>query len=308
MSKKFLLIFLVAALLLPGCSNSSEPTYAPIAVTTKSNDTIEHVDRVDKDDESEEVDLEELPIDPPYNFDIDSMKASDFGAFESNYGSTTSTYKIMSGDDICEHEVTVIKGRANGPSVYVIAGIHGDEEAAWRAGNLLKKVSIKAGTLYVLSPANNPGSKTHKRKIDGVDPNRVWPGNSNGNAAERNAAGIFADVKDKKPDFVFDLHEARIVRADGDSLASSITYTTLDNWPDGLYFDFMADTEAGLVTTKPFHSDSPSPSKSVNESISTKLNIPTVTVETFRGYQMKDRLTDQLAVVEYVLQYFRMVD
>lgn len=302
--KTLIISFMLTALIFSGCGNASNETVslAPVTVTTEAQP--ENGTRAS----DSEVALEDLPIDPAYDFDVDSMKASDFGgAFSKTYSCDVSTYTI--GDSAnTTHTVTVIDGEKSGPSVYIIAGIHGDEEAAWQAGKLLKNVSIKAGTLYVIAPANESGAKAHKRNLAGEDPNRVWPGSASGSDASRNAYYIYQDVKDKDPDFVIDLHEARIIKTDGDTLGSSITYTSLDSWPENLFFNFMSDTQSGKVCSRPFHSDSPSPDGSTNWAITTGLDIPTMTVETFRGYQMDNRISDQLAVVQYVLQYYEMVD
>lgn len=99
-----------------------------------------------------------MPLDPPYDFNVDEMTPKDFGKFfEKDYGSTVSTYKIGAGTTY-ENEVTVIQGKEAGPVVYVVAGLHGNEEAGWQSGKLLKKISIKAGTLYILAPANKWGA------------------------------------------------------------------------------------------------------------------------------------------------------
>lgn len=303
--KTLILSFMLTALIFSGCGNASNDTVslAPVTVTTEAQP--ENGTRAS----DSEVALEDLPIDPAYDFDVDTMKASDFGgAFSKKYSSEVSTYTIGDGGTSTTHTVTVIEGDKSGPSVYVIAGIHGDEEAAWQAGKLLKNITIKAGTLYIIAPANEQGALTHKRQLSGEDPNRVWPGSATGTDAQKNAYYIYQDVKDKDPDFVMDLHEARVIKTDGDCLGSSIIYTNLDVWPDGLFLNFMSDTASGKVCSRAFHSDSPGPDNSINKTITEGLEIPVMTVETFRGYQMDNRISDQLAVVQYVLQYYEMVD
>ena len=305
--KRFTLIIMTAALLFAGCGSSGESTaggqsaaeptdfsYAPVTVTTGTTESAA----------TDEVSLEDLAIDPPYSFNPDEMLPSDFGDyFKTQYNSVTSTYKLLAGDRY-ESEVTMIKSPVDGPSVYVIAGIHGDEEAAWQAGKLLKKISIKAGTLYIIAPANKYGAVSHSRLIDSKDPNRVWPGDKNGNGAEKVAASIFADVKEKSPDFVFDLHEARIISDDRDFLGSSLIYTTLDVFPDDLFMDIIDDAQNGIICNHKLNSYSPGPAGSVNRTITEKLGIPTFTVETFRGYQMEDRIHDQLDIVNWVLKCY----
>ena len=177
-----------------------------------------------------------VEIDPPYNFAPEQMVPSDFGDhfLNRNHPTHVSTYKIAEGTDI-ENEVTVLKGAEDGPCVYVVAGVHGDEQAAWEAGNLLKKINIKAGALYILSPANVWGanSSPKSRYIDGLyDLNRSFPGASDGNKGERAAHSIYQDIKRVDPVFLFDLHEARSNKENQDFLGSSLIYTSLDKMSD----------------------------------------------------------------------------
>ena len=186
-------------------------------------------------DESKK-DFSEYEIDPPYDFDPGQMLPRDFGAYftEDYEGCTRETYKIAEGTE-AENEVTVLKGSEEGNTVYVIAGVHGDEQAAWLTGNLLEKISIKAGTLYVLSPANRWGAAREvptRYVIGEEDLNRSFPGDVNGTLAEQVAASIYADVERVQPDFVFDLHEARIVKSGRDFLGSSLIFTSLDGMSD----------------------------------------------------------------------------
>ena len=37
------------------------------------------------------------------------------------------------------------------------------------------------------------------------------------------------------------------------------------------------------------------------------LGIPTITVETYRGYELERRIGDQLDIVEYVLRYYGLI-
>ena len=314
--KKKLALILAAAMLLAACggapqgdtsqtesaaasdqeSTASAPTFAPITVTASAT-------------EATKEDLADLQPDPPYDFDVDAMVPTDFGDFFTDqYPVTTSSYKLLQGDEY-ENEVFVIESENDGPSVYVIAGIHGDEEAAWQAGKLLKKISIKCGKLYVIAPANRWGASAvpKTRYLDGKDPNRAFPGDPSGTNAQRFAYALYNDVKDKAPDFVFDLHEAVIVQGGRDYLGSSIIYSDMDLFGD-LIIDLVLASQEGEICTKPFNFYSPGPAGSINRTITEGLRIPVMTVETFRGYQMRDRISDQLDVVQYVLRSYGLVD
>lgn len=250
-----------------------------------------------------------MEIDPLYDFDPDEMRPEDFGKFfEMDYDSETSAYLIGEGTP-WEREVTKIKGGEDGAAIYVVAGVHGDEKAAWLTGNLLKKISIKAGTLYVLSPANKWGAAAEPatRYITGdQDLNRSFPGKADGTEAEQIAAQIFEDIKEKKPDFVFDLHEARLVSEGRDFLGSSLIFTDLSDKMDML-IDMILETQMGTLCRQQFDYLGPGPEGSINTTVSTELSIPTITVETFRGYQMEHRISDQLDIVQYVLREYGLV-
>ena len=93
----------------------------------------------------------EVVIDPPYDFDPAEMVPGDFGDYftDCDYPTQVSTYKLAEGTDI-ENEVTVLQGEEEGPTIYIVAGVHGDEIAGWMTGNLVKKIGIRAGTVHIL--------------------------------------------------------------------------------------------------------------------------------------------------------------
>lgn len=96
----------------------------------------------------------------PYDFDPAEMVPGDFGDYftDCDYPTQVSTYKLAEGTDI-ENEVTVLQGEEEGPTIYIVAGVHGDEIAGWMTGNLVKKIGIRAGTVHILSPANRWGAE-----------------------------------------------------------------------------------------------------------------------------------------------------
>ena len=120
--------------------------------------------------------------------------------------------------------VTVLYGEEDGPAVYVVAGVHGDEIAGWRAGNLLKNACLRAGALYIISPANAYGAANDQRKTaEERDLNRNFPGDEDGCDAARIAAEIFSDIAQRQPALLLDLHEAHEASDNGaDALGNSL--------------------------------------------------------------------------------------
>ena len=144
----------------------------------------------------------EVVIDPPYDFDPAEMVPGDFGDYftDCDHPTQVSTYKLAEGTDI-ENEVTVLQGEEEGPTIYIVAGVHGDEIAGWMTGNLVKKIGIRAGTVHILSPANRWGAEADPRVryvTEQEDLNRSFPGDPEGNMAQRVADSIYQPERNER--------------------------------------------------------------------------------------------------------------
>jgi predicted deacylase len=109
--------------------------------------------------------------------------------------------------------VHVIRGKKEGPVVFVSAAIHGDELIGieiirrFKKLNILKKIR---GTVILVPIVNIYGISTLSRYLpDRRDLNRSFPGSSTGSLASR-VAKIFFDEVVSKCDFGIDLHTASI--------------------------------------------------------------------------------------------------
>lgn len=241
----------------------------------------------------------------------DDWKLTDFkGCFEEVYDSATEEYKIAEGTEE-ENTVTVLRGEQEGPAVYIVAGVHGDEQAGWRAGNLVKDATINAGTVYIVSPANLHGAQNDRRRTKGEwDLNRNFPGDPEGWDAERIAYSIFTDVQDKKPVIVLDLHEAiakeddyEKLGANYDALGNSLICQSLEGIGD-LVLEMLLQSEAGELCANPLILYGSPPSGSVNQTVTNQLGIPAITVETLRAEPLSQRVQNQLEIVEFVFEYY----
>ena len=107
--------------------------------------------------------------------------------------------------------VTVIRGRSEGPTAFVMAAIHGNEiNGADIVRRLLFDVDHEklSGTLIGLPVVNIPGFITQSRYLPyHRDLNRFFPGKRRGNNAERMAFRLFREIV-SKCDFGIDLHTA----------------------------------------------------------------------------------------------------
>jgi hypothetical protein len=251
-------------------------------------------------------------IEPDSYLDIRNMDFSDFGTFfEEQYEVEVSSYKLMEGE-LTETEVVHIHSENQGPTIYVVGAVHGDEKAAWYTAILLEKATIKSGDLYILAPANANGARNDSRYVtEKQDLNRVFPGDPEGNEAERLADAIFTDIADKAPDLVLDLHEAIIYNSSRDFLGSTYIFTDLEVFAkkydlDVMFLDLLFATEEGTICHNAFGSTGPGPEGSINATVTRELRIPVITVETFRGFDIYRRVYDQLDTIQFILQYLEM--
>ena len=234
----------------------------------------------------------------------DTWLLKDFqGCLEETFDTEREEYPLLEGTEE-ENTVCVLRGAEDGPVIYVVAGVHGDEVAGWRAGNLLKDASLKAGTLYILSPANLYGAEQDQRTTKSDrDLNRNFPGDPEGWDAQRIAWSIFSDIQDKQPDLVLDLHEARAVQGGRDALGNSLICQSLDGIGD-LILDALLDSEAGSLCSGALTLYGSPPAGSITQTVTEQLGIPVITVETYREEPLAQRVRNQLEFTEYVLNYY----
>lgn len=298
-----------SGILLGGCGLPEESAaYEPIQTETELETVDDEMEEWVREPEEEKSDV--VVIDPAYDFDFSDRTASDFvSMFSVSSEEHTDVYPLLEESE-WENHVVHISGEHPGPSLYIVAGVHGDEEAAWQAGKLLQTISIQSGDLYVLAPANRWGAEKEKKSryiIEEQDLNRSFPGNPNGSASEQIADAIYQDVNRVSPVLVLDLHEARPVRSNYDFLGNSLIFTEMGEQMD-LLLDILTETEDGSLCGEPFNLYGPGPEGSINRTISEKLKIPVITVETYRGYEMERRVTDHLSIVWYVLKQLDMIN
>jgi len=232
--------------------------------------------------------------------------------FEARFNTDKEEYLLLEGAKE-ENTVKILRGEKDGPTLYIVAGVHGDETAGWLAGNLLKQATLQAGTLYILSPANTYGAGQDRRRTEsGRDLNRNFPGKANGWDAERIAASIYADIRDKQPELVLDLHEAvakeddyEALGANYDALGNSLICRSLDGIGE-LVLDALLSSEAGELCSDALTLYGSPPTGSLNRVVTEELGIPVITVETLRAEPLAKRVQNQLELVEFVLKHYGM--
>ena len=239
--------------------------------------------------------------------DLTSASPADFGCLDESFPTQYGSYALLPGD-LLETTVYTLTGSKTGPSIYVVGGVHGDELAGWYAGILLRKAAIQSGQVYIVAPLNQYGAEhVQRRTREGWDLNRYFPGDPEGQDAQRIAAALYADIQNKKPDLVLDLHEA-LVHTDGqDNLGNSIICQDMHPIAD-LVLDLLADSDSGVLSlTEPLDLFGSPPKGSLNRTVTLELGIPVITVETSRQEELRARVSNQLHVAEYILTWYNML-
>lgn len=230
-----------------------------------------------------------------YSFDNDTSSAG-----------PGKTYAFVRQDyfglnDIYETPFFVFKGLLEGPVMILDGGIHGDEIASFMAcDSIVKYIKVTRGTLIVIPRTNIQACEMNVRQVN-FDFNHAFPGDLLAEEFEYRLAYEFMWLVDSvKPDLIINLHEARTKwtpkaltdpeKAYGQIVISclqpfeELLVRTVDNMnkkiPPG---DFQFNT----------HYYSYRDHSSLDNFVS-KFNIKSYTVETYRGFDINDRVKLQL--------------
>ena len=125
--------------------------------------------------------------------------------------------------------VQVIRGRKDGPVMFVSAAIHGDElNGVEIVRRLLKRRTLRSlrGTLIAVPIVNVHGFLDQSRYLpDRRDLNRSFPGSRKGSIAAR-LAHLFVREILEKSDFGIDLHTGALNRSNLPQIRANLTDTT----------------------------------------------------------------------------------
>ncbi|MHB8895714.1 MAG: DUF5719 family protein [Candidatus Geothermincolia bacterium] len=128
------------------------------------------------------------------------------------------------------------------PTLMVMGGVHGDEDAGYRTAEKLTRALVSKGRLVVLPRADQPAIAAHTRQIN-KDLNRCFPGIEKGVNEDRLAWEIMELARTNDIDMLLNLHSAEQFNLlDPSALGQTIVFDTAAIMPD-------ADTAAGQANT-----------------------------------------------------------
>ncbi len=108
-------------------------------------------------------------------------------------------------------ELTAYEFGTSGPRVFITAGVHGGEgtsiRVAWMLISELERIESSLMSCFTVVPVAHPQAFAELQRnspVDGLNLNRVFPGNAEGKPTERIAAALWAEIKTCQ--YFIDLH------------------------------------------------------------------------------------------------------
>ncbi|MFP4177381.1 MAG: succinylglutamate desuccinylase/aspartoacylase family protein [Acholeplasmataceae bacterium] len=203
-----------------------------------------------------------------------------------------------------------------GPTFFIIGGIHGDERAGWMAAQEMLTHDFRRGTVHILPIANRLATVQDppRRNAPGrADLNRAFPGDADGSALDRLAHALFAVIAQKEPDIVLDLHESLESYTEG-RVGDSIV---LHDSSHSLYGLSVIETFNALPLMEgrtPFTNLNAPPQGSINRTFTETYGVPVFTIETNRdtatfriddeGVPLSVRIEQQVELIKIFLDTF----
>lgn len=198
-----------------------------------------------------------------------------------------------------------------GPTIWVVAAIHGDEvtgtETVLRLNRFLRKNPLVKGSVYSLPIMNPAGYELISRyePIESMDLNRCFPGRRDGNTGERIAFKIFSEILKTNPKLVIDLHTDTM---------ESIPYLYLDQVLSRQDTPLVAKLlEYAKISEVNFFVENSENYEELEHSITGSLiniaKIPAFTLELGGPLQVKERFVEVgLNVIKNILSHLGMIN
>lgn len=222
--------------------------------------------------------------------------------------STNTEISIMQNTKV-ETKTYINDSNKSGPTVFIIAGIHGNEVAGIETAKELAECIPEKGRLIVLPMANKPAYENNLRTMQYMeDLNRNFPGNNAGNITQKLACEIVGLIDEYRPDVVIDLHESKdSYQNDKSRLGDTIIFTPNDEILDEttkLVMHIVDQYNRNLQPNVELTFLSGAPDGSINKEITGLYNIPVITVETNSKLELEERKIQHKEIVNIILQYY----
>lgn len=173
-----------------------------------------------------------------------------------------------------------------------------------RRGRMVDALKPKEGKILLIPEANRPAIQAYMRTTpDGVNMNRVYPGDTEGNDVEKLCAQITALIACEQPVAVIDMHEGfnfyGVEGSIGNSIVAGAGRRELPAASG--YSGLRQQPKRGL---RAFTYDTNAPKGSLNREMHHLLGVDTYTIETSQKLPLETRIRQQLTFVEGLLTLY----
>lgn len=208
---------------------------------------------------------------------IQSLDVTDLPAGEHKFWFRIATNALSQWQHL---PVLIFKGDKPGKKIMITAGVHGDEYNGVLAAQKTARELIGkklAGTVTVVPTINLTGMLNHSRDFYSADPdaspanlNRFFPGDANGNEANRYLFALWNNLLKPNAELAIDLH----------------TQTSGAAYPLYVFADFRIEQSLEMAR-------SINPDAGVLETVWNNSGIPSITIEVGMGRYTEQALIDR---------------
>lgn len=200
----------------------------------------------------------------------------------------------------------VVKGSKPGPTVMIVGGVHGNEEAGYTAAGKVKNYSIDRGTLVVVPQANKVAINAGRRTTSAGDLNRQFPKSKSDKADTALAREIFKLIPKYGVDYLMDLHEGiNYYRSNTGSVGQTVIYYPTKN-AGTLANKIYSSVNAGMTGVRRFTVLKYPVPGSLARAAGEVYNIPSFIFETCDNPSLSTRVALQEKAVKRLLSELDM--
>lgn len=200
----------------------------------------------------------------------------------------------------------IVKGSKPGPTVMIVGGVHGNEEAGYTAAGKVRDYSINSGTLVVVPQANKVAIDANRRTTADGDLNRQFPQSKGDSADTVLAREILKLVGNYGVDYLMDLHEGYdYYKNDTGSVGQTVIYYPTKNaatLANGIY----SKVNAGMTGVRRFSVLKYPVPGSLARAAGEVYNIPSFIFETSEKQTLSTRVELQEKAVNALLSELNM--
>ncbi|WP_049970750.1 M99 family carboxypeptidase catalytic domain-containing protein [Haladaptatus cibarius] len=222
-----------------------------------------------------------------------------------------SDYTIRTGTSE-ETTVYVREADADGPTVMVVGGMHGDEANGYTAAQKIADWRIDAGKLVVLPEANVKAIRNDSRVYNGgIDLNRQFPAGSEPTTAL--AREIWDVVVSENIDFLFDLHSSYGIYSSDDGGVGQGIFSTRAASATGHRKELVSYLNKNYIADSTYdysgYSSSDGSSPMLKHKVGADLDTGAIIFETTRknGRPLSQQVRETTAAVQGFLQRFGLI-